>query len=228
MAYLCRLLGEQYGFVRTKYHTGYVIAEDGSATVTTLEAVKAINAELPGIEHYTAVITDPEHSLGSFQVKVTGDSDQKDTRIIPKSILSTPNRLYYQLLFDPPVQPTNELEYIYTVMNPPRTFASSEEELLKRTLPYDYVSMKIAYPTQIFVMKITFPQEWLIEHLSFDVWMGDARLRLAKEYVRLKEEGALVLKYQNNTRVAELTVNYPILDLKYVITWHPSSISTNG
>jgi len=226
VGYLCQLLGEQYGFVRTKYHVGYEIGEDGSATVKTMEALRSINAPIQGVEHYTAVLTSLEDTLGKFRVSLSERySGTSNIKVLPKLILSTPNRLYFQLLFEPSIMVGKELEYVYEVNNPPSTFVRSQEELVKRGLPYDYISMKIAYPTEEFAMKITFPLGLDIDQVSFDVWMGDARLRLDKEYQRLKNGAALIVRRQGQNQIAELVVKYPILDLKYAVTWRPVLIS---
>jgi hypothetical protein len=225
VSYLCKLLGEQYGFVRTKYHVGYRIKQDGSAAVSTLEAVRAINAELPGLEHYSAVLTNTKHPMGNFNVQM-GASEPSNTKIVTKPVMNTSNRLYYQLRFEPPVKPGSEIEYIYSVDVPAGTFANSKEELAERQLPYDYLSMKIAYPTEKIAVKIVFPKEWLIDELGFDVWLGDARLRLEKEYSRLQKESALRVRRQDDIQIAEFTVTFPILDIKYAITWRPSCIKS--
>src|SRR5438105_14281494 len=95
VSYLTKLLGQQYGFVRTKYLVNYRIERNGSSHVTVTEAFKAINEELPGVEHYTTIVTEPEHVRESFELSV--DSKQaapSGIEIIPKPTMVTPTKLY--------------------------------------------------------------------------------------------------------------------------------------
>jgi hypothetical protein len=218
-SYLTHLLGRQYGFVRTKFVVRYVIGEDGSAQVSYNEAFVATNEELLGIEHWTRVSTDPTLTR-DFRLEIKSGAKQK-TEIIPRPTLVTPTKLFYQLLFSPPLQPRESVEYSYYIYGPPGMFLLSPQQVQARGLPFDYVSMEIAYPTNRLEMEFVFPPNIYVERLEQDVWLGDGRLRLKKEYNRLEKEGAKRLERQGETLVARLTVDYPILGLKYAITWTP-------
>jgi len=219
--YLTQLLGEQYGFIRTKYHVVYEIGADGSAHSVHTEAIKALNDELPGIEHSTTITTEPENITGAFSVKTeAGQSQLGDVQITKKLTLSTPTRLYYQLMFSPQLKPNQTIEYSYEVRGPAGMFALNMDELESRKLPYDYVSLKNSYPSRRLSIAIVFPQEIRPEQLKVDVWMGDARLPFKKEINRNAQ--ALTTKRVEGKLVAEFAVDYPILDVKYAITWQPN------
>ncbi len=228
VSYLTSLLGLQYGFVRRRYEADYQLADDGSSIARITEVIRAINVPVSGVEHYSQILTERPNDTKSFAVesvsvrKSSGNSSEG--RVIPKPTLVTPKRLYYQLLFEPTLKPKEEIEYSFDVIGPPNTFALSEDELFTRKLPYDFVSMKIAYPTEEFVMTIRFPLSLRAEDVAFDVWLGDARLRLENEYRRLKHEGCLKSERLDSGQVVRLVVKYPILDLKYVITWRPTKL----
>lgn len=224
--YLTDLLSQQYGFLRLKYEVFYDIASDGSSKSLITERIRAINIAVAGVEHYSQILTAREGGLAPFVVKPvrlkSEDPKQTSIQVLPKVTLSTEKHLYYQLLYEPMLKPGQEVEYSFEVMGSPRTFAVSQNELFERKLPFDFISMKIAYPTEKFVMKIRFSVDMRVEDLAFDVWLGDARLRLENEYERLKREGPLKFERLDGCQVAQLVVTYPILDLKYVITWRPT------
>lgn len=222
VAWLTRLLGEQYGFVRRKYEIDYDIRPDGSAHTVHMEEFKAINAELSGVEHYSGIVTEPASIQERFRLETkSGKSNRSDVKITAKTTLVTPTRLHYQLLFSPAIRPGQTIEYSYEVDGPPGMYMTSEEEVLARNLPYDYISMKIGYPTEHLSMRVVFPPQIHIDRLAFDVWMGDARLRLKKEFARLESAGALKQERLGGNLVVHFVVDYPILDLKYAITWMP-------
>ncbi len=221
--YLTRLLGQQYGFVRSVYEITYEIQADGSANINYRERFKVINGELSGVEHYTTIATSPTDMKERFKVDAAvGQAKGQEIEILPKLILNAPNHLYYQLLFSPPLKRGLELEYTYKVQCPPKTFVRSSEELSERSLPFDYVSIEVAYPTEALVLKLIFfdnPVE-----IEYDVWMGDARLRLKKEFRRLDEIGAKTIERGSDQHLfAQLKVEYPVLGLQYALTWKPTS-----
>src|ERR1700693_4836340 len=224
ISYLTELLGEQYGFVRTKCEVLYEIRDDGSSKTSHNEAFRAGKSELGGVEHYTAIITSPKNLTQDFRVSVK--SAHSEVQVIPKETLVTPTKLFYQLNFIPPLKPDRSIEYTYDVLGPPGMFLRSEEEVDARKLPYDYISMKIAYPTRRLKITIIFPPDWQIGYLDYDVWLGDSRLRVKKEYGRLDKANALSKERLDGSIVANLVVDYPVLDLKYAITWIPSPAQT--
>jgi hypothetical protein len=218
---LTQLLGEQYGFMRTKYQVIYEIGPDGSAHSVHTEVIRALNAKLPAIEHSTTITTEPENITGTFSVQTeAGKSKSGDVRITKKLALSTPTRLYYQLMFTPKLKPGQSIEYSYEVQGPAGMFALNEGELRARNLPYDYISLKNSYPSKSLALTVVFPDEIRPLNLDIDVWMGDARLQLEKEFNRMKKAPALTEKRRSDGKlVVEFAVDYPILDLKYAITW---------
>jgi len=222
--YLTRLLGEQYGFCRTIYRVNYEIQSDGSAAVTYDETLHVINSDLQGIEHHTSIPSEPERLVGEF--RITAQVKGKDVEVSPKLILATPTRLFYQLLFSPPLKAGMDLEYGYKVECPAGTFLDSEKALYQRGLPFDYISSKVSYPTEQFEICVSFPENWRIERTRPDVWMGDARLELPREAQRLGEKQLEAGKIQNRCFL-RLKVAYPVLGLKYVISWIPSQKLSN-
>jgi hypothetical protein len=216
--YLTSLLGEQYGFCRTLYQVNYDVRADGSAVITYEENLRILNADLPGIEHHTSIPSEPERIVGQF--RITAQSKGTEVEISPKLILTTPTRLFYQLLFTPPLKPGANIRYAYRVDCPQGTFLDSEQALYQRSLPFDYISSKISYPTERFEISVSFPETWRIERMRSDVWMGDARLELRKEAQRVAEE--LEAEKNQNALFLRLRIAYPILGLKYVISWIPS------
>lgn len=227
VSYLTELLGREYGFVRKSYDLTYEIRADGSAHVQTLESIAAINAPLAGIEHYSNVPTDPNNLFGHFslEVKKPGGADRMvpEISITPRLVMQTPQRFYYQLLYNPPLEAGRSLVYEFQVDSPHKMFALTREELAARNLTFDFVSMKIAYPTRQLKMRITFPETFELENLGYDVWMGDARLRLDKEYGRLGRVRALKREPDPSRIVALFVVDYPIVGLKYAVTWLPTA-----
>lgn len=217
-SYLAKLLGEQYGFVREQFRVLYFIHPDGSAIITYAESFKATNTELPGIEHWSSVSSEPPLQ-GNFKISVhpTG----KEAEIIPRVTLETSTKLYYQLLFAPPLKPGSSLQYKYDVAGPPGMFMVSSDEVSNRKLPFDYVAMEIAYPTNRLEMEVSFPPSVYPDRLKIDVWLGDARLPLKKELQRIEKEPSMKIERREEITVARFTVNYPILGLKYAITWMP-------
>ncbi len=226
VSYLTSLLGEQYGFLRRRYEAEYRISADGASRALITEMIRAINVDVAGVEHYSQILTKRDAGLEPFAIKSVSvkspSGESMAGRVRAKPTLATSKRLYYQLLFEPNLKPKEEIQYSFEVAGPPSTFAVSENELFARKLPYDFVSMKIAYPTEEFLMTIRFPNEIRAEELSYDVWLGDARLRLENEYQRLRREECLKVERLDTGQVVRLIVKYPILDLKYVITWRPT------
>ena len=227
VSYLTNLLGQQYGFVRRHYQADYQVYTNGSYRAKISEVIKAITLAVSGVEHYSQILPERAQDIEPFIVRAIKTEkrggSQSSIKVIAKPTLITPKKLFYQLLFEPQLQPKEEVEYSFEVVGPPSTFALSEDELFERKLPYDFVSMKIAYPTEKFVMTIQFPEDLRAEDISYDVWLGDARLRLENEYQRLKREiSSLKVERLDTGQVARLVVAYPILDLKYVITWRPT------
>jgi len=231
--YLTELLGQEYGFIRLRYEAKHIISGDGSSHTQMTEAIQAINSEVVGIEHYSQILTERPNQNVLFSVNTTQDYLRKnngrdgksaDVKVKPTVTLATPRRLYYQLLYDPPLKPSEKVEYSYEVLEPPRSFAVSQAELIARKLPYDFISMKIAYPTAQFVMSIEFSGELRVEDITFDVWLGDGRLRSRNEFSRLQRKNALKVERLGDRQVVRFCVDYPVLDLKYVVTWRPSQV----
>lgn len=220
--YLTKLLGDQYGFRRKMFSALYDVRADGSADTCLHEEILATNAELGGIEHYSAIPGEPNNITGKrIGVTVVPDGDNGGIEIKPKLILVTAHRLSYQLLFNPPLKPGEKLSYSCTTKNPPRTFCATKADLEARKLPFDYVSFKISYPTEKLDVTVNFPEGAALERVEYDVWMGDARLRLRKEYGRLEKKTALETGRKDGRLFARLVVDYPIIDLKYAILWVP-------
>jgi hypothetical protein len=227
VAHLTQLLGEQYGFMRKKYQVVYEIGADGSAHSVHTEVVRALNDELKAIEHSTTITTEPGNITGAFSVRTeAGKSKSGDVQITKKLALSTPTRLYYQLMFTPPLSAGQTIEYSYEVQGPAGMFALDESELRSRNLPYDYVSLKNSYPSKSLALTVVFPAEIRPVKLDCDVWMGDARLQLKKEFDRMKKVQALRKTWRPDGKlVVEFAVDYPILDVKYAIIWEPGPIA---
>jgi hypothetical protein len=220
--YLTKLLGEQYGFIRMLFSATYEVQHDGSANISFQEEIIATNADLVGIEHYSAIPGEPGNVTGQRSaVTVEQIGENTGIEIKPKLILATAHKLYYQLLFNPALKPGQSLAYSCTARNPINTFCSTIAELKDRNLPFDYVSFKISYPTEKLDVTMVFPEGSAFERIEYDVWMGDARLRLRKEYGRLEKKGALETGRRDGRLFARLIVDYPIIDLKYAIVWVP-------
>ncbi len=219
--YLTYLLSEQYGFSRKTFSVEYDMQMDGSADVRCVEVLTATNAELPGIEHWTSTPSEGNPSGNPYHVTVGQSPGPEAVKVTSKLVLATPTKLYYQILFSPPLKPGSTVEYTSTIRDPVGTFVATPQDLHKRGLPFDYVSCKISYPTQRLDIVVRFPEEMSVEGVEYDVWLGDARLRLRKEYSRLERTNALSLEWENKRLIARFAIDYPVIDLRYAIHWIP-------
>ncbi len=218
LAYL--VAREAIGVTKDQLHKSILMTDGGGATMRQSMTVAAVNQAVQRLEHRISLYTNDDPNAG-------------DKIIVPKTLHSpgrsvTVERLrlilgrvgIYQLFFEPKIdQGTKASIEPFEVTLPNGTYAMSLAALKEAE---EYTSVASQYPMDSVRLEVLFPEHFVPRKIDFDVWCGDAKLPHAREKQRILSHGYLTDgRGPDGLWHAVLQVPFPLVGLRYAITWIP-------
>lgn len=227
-----------YNFIAQRYGVGYSLLDinfeikvDGSAIVTRTVEIEAFST-IGKLDTYLLI---PERSVDGTErdiesAKLESFSPDHTITIQQTKESETDQVLSVVLSISPPLQKGDAFKFRMVESLPIGLYGInlSEEELNKRTDPYDYSGWNISRPSKKLTLNVHFPEFYVPDIFDAEVRYATATIfpsqrTQQEEQQRLKPQMIPVgdhLKYS-------LEVDYPMIGLIYILRWKPTPASSH-
>ena len=226
-----RANGALYGYRYDRLEVSVQVQTSGSAFVRRIVKVTSLMSEMRALHHYLFVPGSKEklQELPPLEAEVA--SIQPPNRTLTLAQVSDrmePGTSRYVIEIDPPLAKRKSIEYKVEESAPQGTFALTMAEL--RGTEWEFMAWEISRPTKELVLEVKIPYSLATERHRHDVWRGTeyGAFTIVNEFDRV-EPGWSIGRTTISDRdhvVATLKVKWPILGMRYVVTWLPQDAAT--
>jgi hypothetical protein len=219
--HLAEILGKFFGVQKKAYTIDCTVRADGSSSSTHDVELVAHANQITQIEYRSTTPSVPEGVTGRLEINAVA---RKDSGVdISAQVLRQDGReCYWSLNFAPALKPGQTIAYRFHQNTVPGAFSRSQEEMTGRGLECEFYSVLVTYPTDKLTVCVAFEKEISPLKMSYDVWLGNGRVRHMAEYAKIETQREFVSDRDQEDRIyGKLEIQYPIHGLRYVLTWLP-------
>jgi hypothetical protein len=211
------------GIVYYNYQADCRLEESGGFEIATDLSMAATMQGVTSIEH--EVVAPHAPADWDKAIELTAE-DKDDANVVLKPVMTskTATHLHWYLRAIPEFTQGHTIKYCYREHLPPGSFAMSIEELSKRDMQWEFFYIAITWPTEKLQLTVTFPSDYVIDELSYDVWFTPkGKVRNTNEYSRVGTKSFWLAKSKRNSEGLQgrLCVPFPVQGLCYVVKWKP-------
>lgn len=208
------------GITKDKYVKILEIEGDGSAVCYNSMSITTVSQPVSFIEHDITLFSHPD-PVASISIAV----DQRvihdgDRQIILQPVPTPGGRVgSFHLRFEP-VLGLNQTVMIkgLRIRLPSRSYVMERNNDRE---PFEYSSVGGQYPKDSVRIEVVFPSGFTPVSPGAKVWCGDGKLEHEAEMARISKNNPVVRVDEGGKYHIMLSVEYPLVGLKYAITWYP-------
>lgn len=216
--YLQELDAKFFGLSRIIHKNDCELRNGGYLIHSCQTQLRATADNIDSIEHFASnphIVSEEKIGIDAGKVRAEG------VELIPEVIQQKSDSLFWKMRFIPSLKKGQKVEYYYTTTGSKESFAMDFEEMKKRGLNREFMSMRISYPTEHFIYKLTFPEKFRPDSYGYEVWLGEGKVLHKNEVARIGEEKFFQDFMEGNKLVLELKIKHPIHGLIYALVWIP-------
>lgn len=206
-----------YGFRRDRVDTTVELTSSGAAVSTQEVTVRSLTTVVDELRHFVSGGTTGGEPDDSFRVSTEVLECPVEHEV--DDVKATPNGLTWAVRFRPELPRDVPVTYMNKIKAPSRTFLMNREEVVAKAVPYEWHSHEVSYPTEQLDITIIFPKGWSWTKKKLEVWCDAGGLRNSDEMHRVDQP--VGGKTKDNRHCLKLSVQNPILGMRYVVMWEP-------
>jgi hypothetical protein len=219
-----------FGMSKDSIHYTVVLQENGSAACETRYTIGAYSYPALSVEEKYLIVANPADISIANGIEIPKRSikcdDGKRSLVIERERkVGCELQVVYKISPSLPAGKKAVLEEPIIQVLPEGAFAMDAAALEKSQLPYEFIAMRMTYPSNHLTVEAVLPKGFMPGRSGLQVWYGPGQTDHVSERVKLESGGEGVfertLDQETGCMHLMLRVDYPLHGATYAITWNP-------